>query len=132
MMTAELIIIQKIRAAFSIPQDISDEWITRNTYIFETVDAKEAINYLPIFMIWVLNNHRANPQSSAYIHLLQALNEYSKCKRNNNPHLNLWHQLNKQQKAVVRAFLKHLLENQSANIDRQDIQKILDRFAAVE
>jgi len=127
-MKAEEIIINKIASAFEPGEAISDEWITSNEYIFEEVNAEEALKYLPFYLVYVLKTFRGDPQSMVYMQVLWALNEYSKCKDESNTYLGLWFLLTKEQKSSVMAFLEHLLHNQPANIDATEIQKIIKRW----
>jgi len=127
-MKAEEIIIKKITSAFELGKALTDEWITSNEYIFEEVDAEEAVKYLPSYMVYVLKTFRSDPQSMIYMQVLWALNEYSKCKDASNSYLGLWFLLTKEQRLAVMAFLEHLFHNQPVNIDADEIQKIIKRW----
>lgn len=130
-MKAEEIIINKIFCAFGSREALSDEWIISNEYIFEEVNAEEAVKYLPSYMVYVLRTFRSNTQSMVYMQVLWALNEYSKCKDKSNTYLGLWFLLSKEQRASVMAFLEHLLHNQPANVDAAEIRKIVKRWGNV-
>jgi len=127
-MESEQIIIDKICSAFTIQDAPSDEWILSNPYIFEEISVSQAISYLPAYMIFVLRNMRNDPQSVVYMQLLFTLNEYSKCKDPDNLDLGLWFLLNKSQKHAVMAFLGHILHNQHANIDEEELRIIINRW----
>ena len=130
-MDAESMIIGKIRNAFTVDDSVDDEWIKSNPYIFEEMDAEEAIKYLPSFMIYVLNTFRNNSQSDVYIQLLSAFNEFSKCKNSEIKHLNLWFVISAEQRRVILAFLGHLLKNQPANIDEEELSNIIKRWQRI-
>jgi hypothetical protein len=125
---AEQVIVEKISSAFLIDQRPTDEWIESNPYIFEKISASEAKEYIPAFMVFVLNNMRSDPDSMVYLQLLYAFNNYSKCKSPDNTSQGVWFLLSKQQKNAVLAFLGHLLHNQPINIDKRELNKIINRW----
>ncbi|MCX4030233.1 hypothetical protein H0A36_26480 [Endozoicomonas sp. SM1973] len=127
-MKAEEIITKKILSEFTVDNSVTDDWIESNAYTFEGVSLKEAIKYLPSFMIYVLRTFRSDQQSMVYMQLLFTLNEYSKCKNAGDSNLGLWFMLNSRQKVVVLDFLVHILHNQSANIDEGELRKIVRRW----
>jgi len=79
-------------------------------------------------MCYVLRTFRQNPQSRVYIQLLFSLNEYAKCKNVEIKHLNLKYKLHHQQLSSVIEFLKHIRYNQPANIDSDEIDKIITHW----
>ena len=125
-MEAENIIIQKIEEAFPLRDKLTDEEIESNPYLLEESTTKESIAYLPTLMIYVLNNFRSDPQSMVYIQLIFALNEYSKIKSSNEQ--NIWLTLRTLQQKAILAFLGHLHHNQPANIDSDELHKIINRW----
>ncbi len=126
-MNATQIIADKINSAFSAPKNLTDNWIESNPYIFEELTDSEAKEYIPGFMVFVLKNMNSTPGSNVYVQLLNALNNFSKCKHPPG----LWFSLSTKEKSSVLAFLGHLLHNQPANIDEQLLIKIISRWQQV-
>lgn len=120
-MEAENIIINKIKRAFAFSSSLSHEAIESNPYKLEEGTPEEFRESLPSFMIYVLRSFREEPQSTVYMQLLFNLNEYSKSK-------SLQVIFNNEQQTAILAFLQHLLHNQPANIDEEEIQKIINRL----
>ena len=124
-MKSESIVVNKINTAFDVERYPDNHWISENPYIFEEIAEDEATNYIGAYMVYVLNDFRKNPDSVVYMNLIFSLNEYSKSKSG------LWLSLNIPQRTSVLAFLQHLLHNQPANIDAEEILKIIGRFSKV-
>ena len=126
-MNAAQIIANKVNSAFSAPKTLTANWIESNPYIFEELSDLEAKEYIPSFMLFVLENLRDDPGSNVYMQLLQAFNNYSKCKHPPG----FWFLLTAAEKSAILAFLGHLLHNQPANIDTELLTKIINRWQQV-
>lgn len=133
---AELHQVQRISRAFdavrsvSFPQfrtweTIPDEWVEQHPYAFESVDSEAVLYLLPRFMRYVLGTFRKEPQSTVYINLLFALREYGKCKNRELTRVNVRYRMTQSQVAAVLGFLKHLRYNQPANVDEEELDRII-------
>ncbi|AVO51624.1 hypothetical protein [Ectopseudomonas mendocina] len=130
-MKAEQFTSEKIALAFPEMKNLSDESIERNPYIFESLSACEAVELIPAYMVYALKNLRSNPGSMVYLQLITTINNYSKCKNPGDTHAGLWFILSVHQKKAMLAFLGHLANNQPANIDAHELNKIIKRWQSV-
>ena len=130
-MKAEQILIESIERAFPERKGLTDEWIEGNPYLFEQIPASEALQYLPTYMIFVLQELRGNPGSLVYLQVLYALNNYSKCKSADDQFQGIWFLFSNQQKKSIINFISHLTHNQPENIDAHELKKISSRWQPV-
>jgi hypothetical protein len=128
---AEQILIESIERAFPERKELTDEWIVNNPYLFEQIPAPEALQYLPTYIMFILQELRSNPGSLVYLQVLYALNNYSKCKSANDQYQGIWFLLSNQQKKSIISFISHLTHNQPANVDAHELKKISDRWQPV-
>ncbi|MEO4049452.1 DUF6714 family protein [Pseudomonas sp. CAU 1711] len=130
-MKAEQILIESIAKAFPERKELTDEWIEENPYLFEQISASEALQYLPSYLMYVLQKLRVNPGSLVYVQVLYTLNNYSKCKSADDQHQGIWYLLSNQQKQSIIHFIAHLTHNLPANIDAHELKKISNRWQPV-
>lgn len=130
-MKAEQILIESIERAFPERKELTDEWIEKNPYLFEQIPASEALQYLPTYIIFVLQELRGNPGSLVYLQVLYALNNYSKCKSADDQYQGIWFLITSQQKKSIINFISHLTHNQPANIDAHELKQISNRWQPV-
>ncbi|MDG9924238.1 MULTISPECIES: hypothetical protein [unclassified Pseudomonas] len=130
-MKAELILIESIKRAFPERKGLTDEQIEGNPYLFEQIPASEALQYLPTYMIFILQELRGNPGSLVYLQVLYVLNNYSKCKSADDQSQGVWFLLSTQQKKSIMNFISHLSHNQPENIDADELKKISNRWQPV-
>jgi len=125
---AEEIIIKEIKIAFPEFRVLSDQEIESNPYVLETAPKTQLPNYLVAFMVYVLSSFRNVGITQVYDQLLYNLNEYSKCKNPESENWGVWFKLEQNQRHAILAFLGHMLHNQKANIDVEELQKIIGRW----
>jgi hypothetical protein len=115
-----------IESEYQSWMQIPDNWIENNVYVFEEANNvdKEIFYYLPAYMRYVLKTFRKNSQSMVYLKTLDTLSEYGKCKHE----LGVKYMLNNSQLKAVREFLKHLRYNQPANIDIEQLDRIIKNW----
>ena len=136
MKQAEQIVLEKIETAFSGVQSsdksieycswkqIPDKWIEENEKVFFYHSHPNAYFLLPAFLCYLLRNFESTLDSQIYMNIEGTLREYSKQKKEGSFKL----RLDNAQFSAIKAFIKHYLNNQPVNIDRESWSKILESW----